>query len=131
MLMYQHQRVSERFEVIDLDPYGSPAPFLDAAVQAVGEGGKAELMQEYRAGLGCLKGSHCPVPPCRSAVCDLHGHGSAGGEQRGDMLQQVRGHGPQEPGMPRDGEGPPSTPFHPPDPLSFLQAARARSIPAC
>nr|KAF6402798.1 tRNA methyltransferase 1 [Rousettus aegyptiacus] len=39
MLMYQHQRVSERFEVIDLDPYGSPAPFLDAAVQAVSEGG--------------------------------------------------------------------------------------------
>lgn len=39
MLMYQHQRVSERFDVIDLDPYGSPAPFLDAAVQAVSEGG--------------------------------------------------------------------------------------------
>ncbi|XP_055227705.1 tRNA (guanine(26)-N(2))-dimethyltransferase isoform X2 [Gorilla gorilla gorilla] len=34
MLMYQHQRVSERFDVIDLDPYGSPATFLDAAVQA-------------------------------------------------------------------------------------------------
>jgi hypothetical protein len=41
MLMYQHQRVSERFDVIDLDPYGSPAPFLDAAVQAVSEGGEA------------------------------------------------------------------------------------------
>ncbi|XP_049733025.1 tRNA (guanine(26)-N(2))-dimethyltransferase isoform X1 [Elephas maximus indicus] len=39
MLMYQHQRVSERFDVIDLDPYGSPTPFLDAAVQAVSEGG--------------------------------------------------------------------------------------------
>ncbi|XP_012889701.1 PREDICTED: tRNA (guanine(26)-N(2))-dimethyltransferase isoform X2 [Dipodomys ordii] len=39
MLMYQHQRVSERFDVIDLDPYGSPASFLDAAVQAVSEGG--------------------------------------------------------------------------------------------
>ncbi|XP_036897743.1 tRNA (guanine(26)-N(2))-dimethyltransferase isoform X2 [Sturnira hondurensis] len=39
MLMYQHQRLSDRFEVIDLDPYGSPAPFLDAAVQAVSEGG--------------------------------------------------------------------------------------------
>uniref|UniRef100_A0A8C9JW36 tRNA (guanine(26)-N(2))-dimethyltransferase n=1 Tax=Panthera tigris altaica TaxID=74533 RepID=A0A8C9JW36_PANTA len=39
MLMYQHQRASERFDVIDLDPYGSPAPFLDAAVQAVSEGG--------------------------------------------------------------------------------------------
>lgn len=63
MLMYQHQRVSERFEVIDLDPYGSPAPFLDAAVQAVSEGGEAGLMQGYRAGLGCLEGSHCPVPP--------------------------------------------------------------------
>ncbi|XP_021487895.1 tRNA (guanine(26)-N(2))-dimethyltransferase isoform X1 [Meriones unguiculatus] len=39
MLMYQHQRASERFDVIDLDPYGSPAPFLDAAVQAVSDGG--------------------------------------------------------------------------------------------
>uniref|UniRef100_A0A8C7JH56 tRNA (guanine(26)-N(2))-dimethyltransferase n=1 Tax=Oncorhynchus kisutch TaxID=8019 RepID=A0A8C7JH56_ONCKI len=29
----------DRYDVIDLDPYGSPAPFLDAAVQAVGEGG--------------------------------------------------------------------------------------------
>uniref|UniRef100_A0A7S0LH64 tRNA (guanine(26)-N(2))-dimethyltransferase n=1 Tax=Coccolithus braarudii TaxID=221442 RepID=A0A7S0LH64_9EUKA len=29
----------ERFEVIDLDPYGSAAPFLDSAVQAVAEGG--------------------------------------------------------------------------------------------
>ncbi|KAF0886686.1 TRM1 dimethyltransferase, partial [Crocuta crocuta] len=38
-LMYQHQKASERFDVIDLDPYGSPAPFLDAAVQAVSEGG--------------------------------------------------------------------------------------------
>eukprot|EP00069_Balaena_mysticetus_P005495 bmy_04851T0 len=34
-----HQKASERFDVIDLDPYGSPAPFLDAAVQAVSEGG--------------------------------------------------------------------------------------------
>ncbi|XP_013210528.1 tRNA (guanine(26)-N(2))-dimethyltransferase isoform X3 [Microtus ochrogaster] len=39
MLMYQHQKASERFDVIDLDPYGSPAPFLDAAVQAVNDGG--------------------------------------------------------------------------------------------
>lgn len=39
--MYQHQKVSERFDVIDLDPYGSPAPFVDAALQAVSEGGEA------------------------------------------------------------------------------------------
>lgn len=41
MLMYQHQKAPERFDVIDLDPYGSPAPFLDAAVQAVSDGGEA------------------------------------------------------------------------------------------
>lgn len=55
--MYQHQRVSDRFDVIDLDPYGSPAAFLDAAVQAVSEGGEATLIREYRAGLGAFGGS--------------------------------------------------------------------------
>ena len=45
MLMYQHQKASERFDVIDLDPYGSPASFLDAAVQAVSEGGEAPLLR--------------------------------------------------------------------------------------
>ncbi|XP_060037783.1 tRNA (guanine(26)-N(2))-dimethyltransferase isoform X2 [Erinaceus europaeus] len=39
MLMYRHLPAAERFDVIDLDPYGSPAAFLDAAVQAVSEGG--------------------------------------------------------------------------------------------
>ncbi|KAL8597279.1 hypothetical protein ACOMHN_051590 [Nucella lapillus] len=39
MVMYRHKAADERFDVIDLDPYGSAAPFLDAAVQAVGEGG--------------------------------------------------------------------------------------------
>lgn len=38
MLMYQHQRVSERFDVIHLESCGSPGPFTDAAVQAVSEG---------------------------------------------------------------------------------------------
>ncbi len=27
------------YEAVDLDPYGSPAQFLDSAVQAVSEGG--------------------------------------------------------------------------------------------
>jgi len=39
LLMYQHKQPKERFDVIDLDPYGSPTPFLDSAVQAVSEGG--------------------------------------------------------------------------------------------
>ncbi|KAK2819456.1 hypothetical protein Q7C36_021102 [Tachysurus vachellii] len=39
MLMYEARGKNARYDVIDLDPYGSPAPFLDAAVQAVSEGG--------------------------------------------------------------------------------------------
>ena len=40
MLMYEMRGKKERYDVIDLDPYGSPASFLDAAVQAVSEGGE-------------------------------------------------------------------------------------------
>uniref|UniRef100_A0A8C1EY42 tRNA (guanine(26)-N(2))-dimethyltransferase n=1 Tax=Cyprinus carpio carpio TaxID=630221 RepID=A0A8C1EY42_CYPCA len=39
MVMYEARGRKERYDVIDLDPYGSPSPFLDAAVQAVSEGG--------------------------------------------------------------------------------------------
>ncbi|MEQ2206893.1 hypothetical protein XENOCAPTIV_004267 [Xenoophorus captivus] len=39
MLMYEMRGKKERYDVIDLDPYGSPAAFLDAAVQAISEGG--------------------------------------------------------------------------------------------
>ncbi|KAM9856543.1 tRNA (guanine(26)-N(2))-dimethyltransferase isoform 2-T2 [Aulostomus maculatus] len=39
MLMYEMRGKKERYDVIDLDPYGSPTCFLDAAVQAIGEGG--------------------------------------------------------------------------------------------
>ncbi|KAF2905205.1 hypothetical protein ILUMI_00982 [Ignelater luminosus] len=38
MLMYQH-RLKERFDAIDLDPYGCPSRFLDSAVQAINDGG--------------------------------------------------------------------------------------------
>ncbi|XP_051897844.1 tRNA (guanine(26)-N(2))-dimethyltransferase [Pristis pectinata] len=39
MLLYESKRRRDRFDVIDLDPYGSPSQFIDAAVQAVSEGG--------------------------------------------------------------------------------------------
>lgn len=39
MVMYEARGKNQHFDVIDLDPYGSPSPFLDAAVQAVSEGG--------------------------------------------------------------------------------------------
>jgi len=39
VLMYQNRDPITQFDVIDLDPYGSCAPFLDAAVQSVANGG--------------------------------------------------------------------------------------------
>ncbi|XP_071104696.1 tRNA (guanine(26)-N(2))-dimethyltransferase-like [Haliotis cracherodii] len=39
MVMYQNKGLKDRFDVIDLDPYGSPSVFLDSAVQAVRDGG--------------------------------------------------------------------------------------------
>ncbi len=35
LLMYKCKKVADRFDVIDLDPYGSPTQFLDGAVQAI------------------------------------------------------------------------------------------------
>ena len=39
LLMYESRRKENRFDVIDLDPYGSPNQFLDGAVQSVADGG--------------------------------------------------------------------------------------------
>ncbi len=39
--MYQNPR---SFDVIDLDPYGSAAEFLDGAVQAIKDGGMSYLL---------------------------------------------------------------------------------------
>ncbi|KOB74411.1 tRNA (Guanine-N2-)-methyltransferase [Operophtera brumata] len=39
MVMYKHKDKKKRFTAIDLDPYGCPSIFLDAAVQAVQDGG--------------------------------------------------------------------------------------------
>ncbi|KAH7926309.1 N2,N2-dimethylguanosine tRNA methyltransferase [Leucogyrophana mollusca] len=38
-LMYNHRTEKTRVDVVDLDPYGTAAPFIDAAVQAVNDGG--------------------------------------------------------------------------------------------
>ena len=39
LLMYENKHFTNRFDVIDLDPYGTAAPFLDSAVQAIQNGG--------------------------------------------------------------------------------------------
>jgi len=46
---------SPQYDVIDLDPYGSAAPFLDAAVQAVQDGGMLNVTCTDMVALG---GSH-------------------------------------------------------------------------
>lgn len=37
MLMYSHR--ADKVDMVDLDPYGTAAPFLDSAIQAVADGG--------------------------------------------------------------------------------------------
>ncbi|EDV28256.1 uncharacterized protein TRIADDRAFT_53693 [Trichoplax adhaerens] len=40
MMMYDNSNsLDDQFQVVDIDPYGSPAIFLDAAVQSVSDGG--------------------------------------------------------------------------------------------
>lgn len=40
MLLYQNRfPPSKRFQIVDLDPYGSPCQFLDGAIQAIDDGG--------------------------------------------------------------------------------------------
>jgi tRNA (guanine26-N2/guanine27-N2)-dimethyltransferase len=41
--MYSHRALKNRVDVVDLDPYGTAAPFLDAAVQAVRDDGMCSL----------------------------------------------------------------------------------------
>lgn len=53
---YMHRApASLRFDVVDLDPYGTAAPFLDGAVQAVAEGG---MLAVTCTDMGVLCGNH-------------------------------------------------------------------------
>lgn len=59
-VMYTHRGDNNRFDVVDLDPYGTASPFLDAAVQSVSDGGRpsaipsARLQAQYASGLLCV-----------------------------------------------------------------------------
>lgn len=58
LLMYKSRAYKERFDVLDLDPYGSASPFLDGAVQSVQDGGEQYVctcgMVTAYAGLLCV-----------------------------------------------------------------------------
>lgn len=43
-LMYSHRQERSRVDVVDLDPYGTAAPFIDAAVQCVKDDGQTTTL---------------------------------------------------------------------------------------
>ena len=53
--MYKRKATRLPFHIIDLDPYGSPAPFLDSAIQAIVEGG---LLMVTCTDMAVLCGNH-------------------------------------------------------------------------
>ena len=55
MFMYKSKASNDRITVIDLDPYGSPAPFLDSAIQAITDGG---LLMVTCTDMAVLAGNH-------------------------------------------------------------------------
>lgn len=78
--MYGHRAPWDRFDAIDLDPYGCPSQFLDAAVQSVADGG---LLLVTSTDMAVLAGNspetcHCKygaislrTKSCHEMVCSL------------------------------------------------------------
>lgn len=70
MVMYQNRDISARYTVVDLDPYGSATPFLDAAVQATADGG---LMAVTCTDLAVLCGAHSEACYAKYGSMSLRG----------------------------------------------------------
>ncbi|BEI84117.1 hypothetical protein CcaverHIS002_0407210 [Cutaneotrichosporon cavernicola] len=56
-LMYNHRDPKSRVDMVDLDPYGTAAPFIDAAIGAINDGG---LLAVTCTDLAVLAGSNYP-----------------------------------------------------------------------
>ena len=63
--MYNHRSERNRVDVVDLDPYGTAAPFVDGAVQCVNDGGGYVSLQSVRFILNLFLAF-------RAVVCNLH-----------------------------------------------------------
>jgi tRNA (guanine26-N2/guanine27-N2)-dimethyltransferase len=72
-LLSRHARPKKRFDVVDLDPFGSPSPFLDSAVRAIKRGGLLALTATDMAPLCGVKPAACVRKylgkPLRTAYC--------------------------------------------------------------
>lgn len=53
--MYKKLAENQRFSIIDLDPYGSPTPFMDSAIQSISDGG---LLMITSTDMAVLCGNH-------------------------------------------------------------------------
>jgi tRNA (guanine26-N2/guanine27-N2)-dimethyltransferase len=58
-LLSRHSHPKKRFDVLDLDPFGSPSPFLDSAVRAIKKGGLLALTATDMAPLCGVKPPAC------------------------------------------------------------------------
>jgi tRNA (guanine26-N2/guanine27-N2)-dimethyltransferase len=73
LLLSKYARPKRRFDVIDLDPFGSPAPFVESAVRALKNGGIIALTATDMAPLcgvkplACIKKYH--GKPLRTEYC--------------------------------------------------------------
>jgi len=70
LVCYMHRDDDKRFDVLDLDPYGAPTPFLDGAVQAVSEGG---LLCVTATDMAVLCGKNSEVCHSKYGVMSLRG----------------------------------------------------------
>jgi tRNA (guanine26-N2/guanine27-N2)-dimethyltransferase len=72
-LLSRYARPKNRFDVIDLDPFGSPSPFLDSAVRAIKRGGLLAVTATDMAPLCGVKPSACirkyQGTPLRTEYC--------------------------------------------------------------
>lgn len=55
LFLYMNRGLKQRFTIVDIDPYGCPAPFLDAAVQSVVDGG---MLMVTSTDMAILCGNH-------------------------------------------------------------------------
>ena len=60
-VLYANREGKDRFDAIDLDPYGTAAPFIDGAVQAVNDGGEHQLASALIATLTYSPHQDCSV----------------------------------------------------------------------
>eukprot|EP00871_Galdieria_phlegrea_P003293 jgi/Galph1/3965/GphlegSOOS_G2625.1 len=58
-VMYQHRQTASQFDIIDLDPYGTAAPFVDAAMQAIRNRGLLCVTSTDMRSLAGIQGGIC------------------------------------------------------------------------